>query len=322
MGWQEMLQRGDESIVAPWIGEQRLRVGPRAWDVEQPPRYVGWFEFKLEGRTARSVGSHDPEPDRLGHRVRGYLVGDRIVVDGVRVDPDPATIVQFSECVHLIERGLDRFARVVAGRVSEDGPLVYVGPDMPLGPEDAVMRAYLRGLPSVATIKDVTPALDAAFRMESWQRAESIRLRAELEKRLREEAERRRLEEQRAAIAKKLGDGAGRREMARVDFATAAKAALAIGGAEYLDHVPCARRGEMVVRFRLDRRSFECVCHAETLSITEAGICLNDYRTGTRGDELFTLESLPGVIRQAIRQGVLHVFRHVGDDLDDYGDDD
>jgi len=99
--------------------------------------------------------------------------------------------------------------------------------------------------------------------------------------------------------------------MVYVDFAEAARAALAVGGAEYLDHRRSARRGEVVVRFRLAQRRYECTCDQESLRIIDAGICLIDHATGERGDTYFTLESLPAVILQAEREGRLVVFRHV-----------
>ena len=106
--------------------------------------------------------------------------------------------------------------------------------------------------------------------------------------------------------------------MAAVDFEEAARAALSVADAELLDHRDSARRGEKVITYRLDGRRYECVCDARTLNILDAGVCLNDYRTGQKGDTWFTLESLPGVIREADRTGVLHVFRRVDDDYDDY----
>jgi hypothetical protein len=77
----------------------------------------------------------------------------------------------------------------------------------------------------------------------------------------------------------------------------------------------------MVVTFRLEGRRFECVCDGTTLRIVDAGICLVDHRTREAGDTRFTLESLPDVIRQAMRERVLHVFRHVGQD-DGFRDED
>ena len=131
-------------------------------------------------------------------------------------------------------------------------------------------------------------------------------------------AERRRAaEERRRQIVETLGDAAGRREVAVVDFAEAARAALAVGGAEYLDSRAAHGRNEMVVRFRLNRRRFECTCDRRTLRIVDAGICLtahyddDSFEEGTRGDGFFTLESLPSVIMEAERGGKLVVFRHV-----------
>ncbi len=64
------------------------------------------------------------------------------------------------------------------------------------------------------------------------------------------------------------------------------------------------------------------MCEQATLRIVDAGICLVDYRTREKGDTRFTLESLPDVIREAIRNRVLHVFRHVGGEPEDFEDDD
>lgn len=319
MTWRDLLQTGEETLVFPWVGGKTLRwSNDRTWSITgQHPREFGWYRFALEGRKARVREQVPAEPGSLSHLVQGYLVGDRIVTDGARVDPDPRNIVKCSEPVYLIDDGLDRFARVSAGRIFEGGPLVYYGQEMPLGPEEAVLTAFLDRLPSVDAVPGVTPALDAAFRMESYQRAEAERRRAEEERRRAEEEAKRQLEEQRRKLVEQLGDGAGRRAMAHVDFDQAARAALAVGGAEFLDSRRATRRGERVVRFRLERRRFECTCDEATLNILDAGICLTahyddpDFEGGTKGDTWFTLESLPGVIREAMAEGKLVVFRHV-----------
>jgi hypothetical protein len=54
----------------------------------------------------------------------------------------------------------------------------------------------------------------------------------------------------------------------------------------------------------------------EDLRIVDSGICLIDHDTGERGDTLFTLESLPAVIKEAIDDGKLVIFRHAGDEED------
>jgi hypothetical protein len=221
----------------------------------------------------------------------------------------------------MLEEGLGRFARVTAGRVYAEGPLIYDGPAMPLGPEDEVRDAFLNRLSSLDGIKGVVPALDAAFRMESWHRADVEFNRAEAERQRREEEARLAAEERRAEFARAVGDGAGRRAMASVDFEAAARAALAVGGAELLDQRRSAVRGEMVVVFKLGDRRFECTCVGATLRIVDSGICLRDHNTGEAGDTYFTLESLPGVIRQAERERRLHVYRHVDPEDDDDRED-
>lgn len=319
MSWKDLLQSERERITFPWVGGKSLQHDDgRSWDVAGAlPREFGWYEFEVKGRKVMRVGPVPADSGLLGHKVRGYLVGDRIVPDGVRADPDPKKIIAFSERVYLIEDGLDRFVRVSAGRMYEGGPLIFDGLEMPLGPEEEVLGAYLDQKASLDAIAGVTPALDAAFRMESYQRAEAERRRLEAEQKRREEEERLAREERRKQLVEQLGDGAGRRAMAQMDFQQAARAALAVGGAELLDSKRAVGRGEMIVKFRLGRRRFECTCDARTLQIIDAGICLtahyddNDFDGGTRGDTWFTLESLPGVIREAEQAGRLVVFRHV-----------
>jgi hypothetical protein len=310
VGWRDLVQTGDEKVTLPWLGGKTLYSAAQRWSIEgRQPRDYGWFTFKIANREARVEGPADARPDLLQHTVTGYLVGDRIVADDVRVDPDPKHIVEFSEKVFLLEDGIDRFARVRAGRISKEGPLIYQGLEMPLGQEDQVLEAFLDQKTSVALIKSVPPALDAAFRMESWQRVEAERRRVELERLRREEEEKRQKEERRKELVKKLGDGEGRREMALHDFDAAARAALAVGGAVFLD-AKKLRHNEWAVRYRLDRQRFECICN-ERLRIIDAGICLTSHDTGEKGDTYFTLESLPTVVTQAQREHKLVIFRHV-----------
>jgi len=318
MTWRDLLQTAEETIVLPWTGGRTLRGYDRVWTIEgRTPNEMGWYRFRLNGRKAKVDGTSLSDTDRVGWIVRGYLVGDRIVPDGVRMDPDPLKIIPSSERVYLIEDGLDRFVRISAGRIYEGGPLVYVQQEMPLGSEDEVLSAFLDQKPSVDAVSGVTPALDAAFRMETWQRVEAERRRLEEAARRQAEEEQRQREENRRRLVEQLGDGAGRRAMARVDFSQAARAALAVGGAEFLDNRRAVQRGEMVVRFRLINRRFECTCDENTLRIIDSGICLTqeyddgDFERGTKGDTWLSLESLPGVIMEADREGKLVVFRHV-----------
>ena len=316
MSWKDLLQSQDETIILPWLGGRTLSHGERSWKIEgNLPAEFGWYSFKLNGRKATVSEQADPNVDIFIDSHQGYLIGNRIILDDVRVDPDSKQIINCSREVFLLEPGLDRFVRVEVGRATENGPLIYKSLQFPLGPEEDVMNSFLDRKASVSDIKNVSPALDAAFRMETWRREETERRRAELERQRREEEERRQAEERRQQLIRRLGDGSVRRELARTDFAAAARAALAISGAEYLDHRPSYNRNEMVVRFRFQRRRFECVCNKDTLQIIDAGICLRGYDDYNEveevGDTYFTLESLPTVIGEAISRGVLHVFRHV-----------
>lgn len=323
MSWRDLLAERDESRIFPWLGPgslggRSLRLGERTWSIAGPcPVEEGWYQFSCGGnRRSRLVGPADPTPEVLRCMVTGYLVGDHLVLDGARVELDPTRVAMGTERVHLIEPGLDRFVRVSAGRLFEGGPLIYRWREFPSGIEEAVMEAYLDEKESLDAIKGVTPALEASFRMEVHQRTEARKRRAEVERQHREEEARRAAEERRQELVRKLGDGAGRRQMAGVDFAEAARAALAVGGAVYLDHRRAVERNEMVVRFRLGTRRFECTCD-ETLQVIDSGICLTahdddqGFEAGTKGDRFFTLESLPSVIEEAIREGKLVVYRHV-----------
>ena len=318
MSWRDLLAGVDDQLVLPWTGGRALVGRDRRFGLEGalPPEQC-WATFTVSGRKARYFGAAEPRPELLGHRVEGVLVGDRLVPRQARVDPDPAQIARACERVLLVEPGIDRFMPIEAGRMAEGGPLIYRGPVMPSGPEAEVLAAFLDRATSVEGIKGVTPALDAAFRMESFQRDQGERRRlALIERRRAEEAERerRRVERERrqmrAELIEQLGDAQTRRAMVRVDFAEAARAALALSGAEYLDHRRAYGREEWVVRFRYVGQRFECVVDA-SLAIVDAGICLTDHETREAGDRFFTLESLPSVIKEADEGGVLVRFRHV-----------
>ena len=181
MVWRDLLQQKDEVLTSPWVGGRSLRSRGRTWTIRgKLPKEHGWHEFSLDGRKARWAGEAPETPsEALQDSVMGYLVGDRLVPDGVRVEAKPDKLVQSSERVHLIELGLDRFVRVSAGRPCEDGPLIYKGQEFPLGPEDEVLQAFLDAKKNTKHIAGVAPALDVAFRFETWRRVEAERNRRE-----------------------------------------------------------------------------------------------------------------------------------------------
>jgi hypothetical protein len=308
MTWRDLLPKNEE-FVGPWIGGRIVQMPDRLWWLTEPLTVHGWYKFRDVNGKALPIERTEPNHEILTQVAYGYLVGDRFASEkytmATRVEPDK---VYTWPRVNLIEDGLDRFVRVSVGKVHGDGPLIYRCQEMPLGVEDAVIAAYQDRVASLSAIKGVTPALDAAFRMASWQRLDTERRRLELEQRRREEEAKRAAEEKRQALVKQLGDGAGRRALAKIDFETAARAALRVGNAELLDYRKA--HGEHVVTYRLNGRRLQCTCDDE-LRICSAGICLVDHTTGRADDDLLTLESLPGVVAQAEREGRLVVFRHV-----------
>lgn len=313
MSWRNLIAEKDEHFFLPWLGGRKLHFGARSWTIEGDlPLEHGWYEYACKDRSARLGLMCERISGTMNRHwaQEGYLVGDALVPDGAWVSPEPFQAMRQGRRVHLIEDGLDRFARVRAGTWFDLGPLVYLEQLFPLGPEEEVLAAFLDGKRSVDHVKGVMPALDAAFRLEVWLRDEADKRRALLEKQRREEEERRQREAKRKELFAKLGDGASRREMAAVDFASAAKAALAVGGGTLLDERK-GQRGERVVRFRVGGERFECVCDERTMRVIEAGICLEDHDTGIKGDAWLTLESLPPVVREAQRTGQLVRRRYV-----------
>ena len=305
MGWADLLST-PETRVLPWLGGRTVYGKHRRWTLRgELPSEIGWHRFEISGgKRAQWVEADFPDLDFEQGRpvVRGYLVGDRMIADTLSAPTDVLAIFENTERVFMVEPGLDRFSRALTAR-NGDGQLIFMRQEFPEGPEQEVTEAWQDRRESVDHVPGVTPALELAFQWLTWQRMlsderqEAARLRAETEV-------------QRLRYQSMIQAAAARRQQIQHHFADAARAALSLSGAELLDTREDFNRNR-IVQFRFRQRRFECVVHPETLQIIEAGICLVDDSSGERGDERFTLESLPGVIGQAIDQGVLHVFRHV-----------
>lgn len=311
MSWQALVEKKSERTL-PWLGGQSVWDDQgRSWSLDglRPPE-VGWYVFDC-GSNRRATWAQDDLWASLGAdawpvTARGYLVGDRVVLDGARVDPDPERLLAQTRRVWLAPLGLVRFSRASVGWAANGHDFLYLGPVFPAGPEPEVIERYQDRRSTLDGIKGVTPALDLAFRFLTREREGAE---------WRETERRRRLEEaERHALALQLmGTSSGRREVARVDFAAAARSALALSGAELLDW-RAGRGAEVVVQYRLMARRFECVVDRETLQVLDAGICLRNH------DRELSLESLPPTVLAADREGLLHVFRHADPDREDEDD--
>ena len=324
MGWRDLLNSGTERVL-PWFGFRRVLDSARSWTLPGalPPEH-GWFRFSMTGARGAKLVSPELQPlDPVWADpkciIKGYLVGDRFIYDTARAyDPDPTKLISQTVPVFCVEPGLERFARV-AVVLNREGHLVYLNQEFPLGPEAEVIKAYQDHAKSLNKVANVTPALELAFRFVSYERTAQEERRYKM-RLLREEEEKKRTERERLEkLMKDSGTAVGRRAIATKDFETAAREALRVSGAELLDTRRSANKGEMVVQYRFEKRRFECVVEKATLRVVDAGVCLTDHRTEEKGDRYFTLESLPGVIAEAMRLQKLVVWRHV--DRDDDGEE-
>lgn len=340
MGWADLLQQA-EAVVAPWLGGRRIVSGVRSWTVDGPlPPEHGWYSFTVTGgRKARTnaPATADPELFDKSERVSGYLIGNRLIRDDVALELDSARIIEHTRVVCLLEPGLDRFSRILAA--VHDERLVYLQPELPLGPEGEVLEAFEERRPSIDHVAGVTPALHMVYRWYRWWhdeqerqiRAEEERIHREEEQRRREEEQQRREEEQarlrseraQAAERERLARealerrrqrearGRGRRTTSRTIGSPREEAqrVLANAGAELLDYTQGRSSDQAVVTFRFLGRRFRSVVRVPGLRVVEAGICLTDSHSGERGDDRFTLASLPSVIAQAERQNQLVILR-------------
>jgi hypothetical protein len=315
MSWKDLLDSGSERVL-PWFGFKRVHDAERSWTLLKPlPPEHGWFRFSVTGGRGAVLASpelQEIDPAWLGWRKGfvGYLVGDRFISDYARVDPDPAKLIDQTTVTYCVEPGLERFARVVVVE-DREGHLVYLRQEFPIGPEVEVTKAYQDRAESVSNVPGVTPALDLAFRFLSHNRLTQEKHREALRKLQEEEARKLAEKERVEKLMKDAGSAVGRRALAAHDFDTAAREALRVSGAELLDARPSRNKNEMVVQYRFEKRRFECVVNRLTLRVIDAGVCLTDHDSGVKGDTWLTLESIPGVIAEAMRRQKLVIWRHV-----------
>lgn len=330
MTWQDLLQKTEEYITVPWTGESHIALNASRWRINGYfPREHAWSRFKINGRKAFYMAPEEAQPDILNFNQTGYLVGNLLLFDGFNKNNSscwcPKCLVYINEpyrsnkahtiCSTEVVAGeqvylappIERFSKISVGRTAEDMPLVFKQEEMSfLGIETDILKAFEDKVPHeqlMTSIKGIIPALSAAYRLESWQRDEAEKIRLELERKRREEEERLAKEARRKEILEKLGSSDARRVMAKIDFQEAARAALAIGGAEFLDFRKSRHGDEHIVKFRYMHRRFECTCDLN-LRVIDSGVCL------TGNDTRFTLESLPLVLKEAIETNKLVVFRH------------
>ncbi len=334
MDYQKFLNKTEEAVL-PYLGgdsvdapDRRLRVSHRV--------APGWWRFRIEGRAATAIERAEPGAllAKLP-RIVGHLLGTRIVHARATVET-----VWF-----LPEDEPARFA-LCAARRWHSGDVIFEELPFETEAEDSVRRAFEDARPLGET-KGVPASLRAAYAFAQAEEAaatagvalsplevagaiaeianggraaaDTVIARLDAERRAAaEEAERR--------IARAVQmEAEGMDRAARMSRSPAApgsggpspppepttntriEAALSSAGAELL----ALRRlagGLYEVSYRFMHERFTSVVHAASLQVVDAGVCLDG------SDDLVTLESLPGVIREAINEGVLVITRRRHDD--------
>jgi hypothetical protein len=272
-----------KEVVLPYFGgtrvdapDRRFRIGKHELDLEPGQ----WWRWKIDGRNAVPIERGQPvdlsdRPAIRGHWVGGWLFASGRDVHRVAFPPEDEP---------------SPLARITARRW-HSGDILFDSVDFEDEAEFAARDALERGQ-AIATVKGAVPSLRAAF---------GFAVASALGRELGVPVSPREVAGQALAIADGGRDAARRTldddPVERVDNA------LDGAGARMLR---CRRLAgnQLDVRFQLDGEHYSTIVNADTLQVMDAGICLSG------SDRELTLDSLPSVIREAVRTGRLHITRH------------
>lgn len=338
-----------ETVVAPWWGGRSIDVSGRQLRLSAAPAKAGWYEFELKGRVAAVKQPCDAPPlDKLP-RVRGFSWRDRLVGDGARAEvmhllPEeeaprfsPITARRWHGGA-LIYEGLE-FESEAESTVREalakgEGLKNVSGVAAPLRAafafalvEQTARRMNVPVAPSeirahLSRIADEgTPGAEAVIRALMAEREETEREMRELRARIAAAQVR---EDLRAAREARAAEDLYRQQaelLSRDDLARARAArgdrpprgrsiedmawdALEKAGAQF-ESCRHLGRNQLEVIFGFMDERFISIVDATTLQVIDSGICLGHPPR----DDLVTLDSLCGVIREAIETGRLVILR-------------
>ena len=308
MDYRDFLGAKEERCL-PHLGGSRV-AGPRPVRLERAlPE--GWYRFVLQGRKVLSSEPCEPDEALLESlpSVRGHLVGEHLALIDGSVRP-----------VHLLpEWRPERFTPVLARRFGEG--LLFHRPDFEEEAESLVREA-LDGGQGLDGVSGVPSSLRAAFALSlfeqvrettgiAWQLQEVTPALASVARGGLAEAEewlrrvdtlrRERLQQVDAGRAREAARPSSGRLRGRV-LEERVDRALHEAGGVLLELRPLGE-GLADVRWRLGDTRLLTLVRAETLQVVDSGVCLSG------ADERVTLQSLPGVILEAIRTGQLVITR-------------
>jgi len=292
-----------EPVVLPYVGGTRVDAADRRLRVDTAIA-PGWWRFRIDGR--RAVPMEPAAAVDLGAlpALRGHWAGGWIFVSGRELgrialppDEEPAPLSRitarrwYSGDLLLESIDFEDDAELEARRaLEEQRPLREVRgvvPSLRAAFGYALAAAVGRSIGVPVSPREAAPNV-LAFADGG---ADTVRTFLEIlvEHRQRQQV---RSTAGRAAVRVRPGD-----PIARAD------AALDAAGARLFAHRR-AGHGLLEVTFECEGERIVCVVDPGTLHVFDAGICLSG------ADEELTLDSLPSVVREAIRTDRLHITRH------------
>jgi hypothetical protein len=316
MGYEKFLGR-TETRTYPHFGGTIVDAPDRTLRLAAPLD-PGWWRLEIKGRKATVLEPADPDAELLATlpSLRGHLLFDRLFRSGAQAEP----------LFFLPPDQPARFSLIRARRWS-GGPAIFESVDFDTEAEEAARRA-LEDQRSLAGERGIPATLRAAFGFavasevarrlgipvspaelatrlvdiagengRALAEVELARIAREREIYQRHLAERRQLDAARDRAQEIMAMRRGTE-----DAELRAEQALIAAGAQFLD----ARRldgGLLEVTYRFMGERFLTIVEQAGLRVVDAGICLAGY------DDRVTLESLPGVIREAIEDGHLVIAR-------------
>ncbi len=307
-------------LVLPYFGGARVDAPDRRLriDTDLEP---GWYRFEVQGR--RAVAKEPAEPTDLGNlpAVRGHWVDGWVVQSGREIgrlalplldEPDQLTRVtarrwysgQLLFDTVDFEDSAEQEARTALQARADISRVTHVVPSLRAAFAYALGRAVARERDFAITLPELSshivaiadggvPAAQRLFDQLDQQRRA---MAAEHLARMREEDAERYAEHLRQVARAgyeraRRGGSADERVAAALDAANATMLA-------------CRRVGENLdVTYEVDGIRLITLVDARHLTVIDPGMCIHDERQ-------LTLDAMPSVIREAIEDGVLNIWRH------------
>lgn len=314
MDYRRFLGRSQE-VAAPvvghdvWLADRRVRLSGE--------ERTGWWRVQVRGRVAEAIAPAIPEEIAGAMaplpRVRGHVLrapGGVALIDG-RADCQALDLAPADEDPPLL-------APVCARRWPTGDLLLWEQLDWEGEGEEKVRRA-LEDRTGLAEVKAIPASLRAAFAFATVQvasQALSIPAQpAEVKRWIGEIADQgypraaaalRALAEERARYRAPVFQPRPAPQVREVDPETRIDEALRGAGAR-LTSMRRLGGGTVEVRWLFQGQRFVSLVAEAGLQVIDAGVCLSGE------DHLVTLESLPGVIREAIEEDALVITRHEWD---------